>query len=367
MTVEGRVGVDAYRVMVSTTSRLVGEYEGSDVQLTLAFPDSESMNLRLTETPMSRSAVIVLFDMETPETQPRILPLESAEHVGQRVCDVLSVFYGKRFDCHGLTEGAGIFWVPDLSLFSRASHPRLPFNSHSARTAWPVPLDLAQAARVEKWFAPPMDDVNTRRVETACAFYARALRNAEHDSEVAYLHLITAGEVLAGLNDYGSQELLDDQTLKDVAQVREHLGEKMANRFTGRMTSIRMKFVKSLLTLLEEDFYADGQADETNDKAFLAEGMKDLEGKEYDMAKCLASAYDVRSRYVHSGTPFEFPVATTSRFGLSDRTLGRPSLADRDFAKTLEKSPTLCGLERVLRYCLLKRMGVSASSPETTG
>ena len=226
-----------------------------------------------------------------------------------------------------------------------------------------MPLDLAQAARVEKWFAPSVDDVSTQRVQTACAFYTRALRNAEQDSEVAYLHLITAGEVLAGLDDHGSEELLDNATLKDIAKVRQHLGEKMAKRFMGRITSIRRKFVRSLLTLLGEDFYADGQADQANGRAFLAEGMKDLDGKEFDMAKCLASAYDVRSRYVHSGTPFKFPVAATSRFGLSDRTIGRPSLADRDFAKILEKSPTLCGLERVLRYCLLKRMGVSVQGP----
>ena len=367
MTVDDKVGGDAYRVMVSTTSRLVGEYRGGDVRLALAFPDSDSMNLRLSETPMSRSAVMVLFEMEDPKTPRRSLPLDSAERVGQRVCDVLSVLYGKRFDCHGLIEGAGIFWVPDLSLYSSASHPGLPFNSHRARTTWPVTLNLGQAARVEEWLVPSIDDTETRRIQTACGFYARALRNAERDSEVAYLHLITAGEVLAGLNEYGPEELLDDATLRDVGRVREHLGDAMAKRFTGRMRSIRKGFVRSLLTLLDEDFYAAGQADEANHRAFLAEGMKDLDGNEFDMARCLGSAYDVRSRYVHTGAPFEFPVASTTRLGVSDRTIGRPALADSRFAMTLEKSPTLCGLERILRYCLLKLMGMSGTEPETAG
>ena len=222
------------------------------------------MTLRLSETPMSRSAVMVLFEMENLETRRRIIPLDSEERVGQCLGDVLSVLYGKRFDSHGLAEGGGVFWVPDLSLYSGASHPGLPFNSHRARTTWPVALDLRQAARVEEWLTPTIDDPETRRIQTACGFYARALRNAEKDPEVAYLHLITAGEVLASLDEHGPEVLLDEATLKDIEKVRECLGDSMAKRIAGRMRSIRKGFVRSLMALLEEDFYAAGQADQEN-------------------------------------------------------------------------------------------------------
>ena len=348
-------------MLVSTTSNLVGEHRGGEVRLTLAFPDSESMNLRLSETPISRSAVMVLFDMERPESARPTLPLSSAEWVGQSVCDVLSVLYGKRFDSHGLVQSGRIFWVPDLSLYSSSSHPKLPFNSHRSRTTAPVALNLDQAATVDGWLVPSIDDPEKRLIQTACGFYARALRNAERDVEVAYLHLITAGEVLTGLDDYRVEELFDERTLKDVEKVRKHLGETVANRFTGRMRAVRRRFAKSLHSSLDDDFYAAGQADNENRKHFLAEGMTDLDRKSFDMVKCLESAYDVRSRYVHSGTPFEFPVSPRM-LGCSDLTLGRPVLEDRKFAKTLEKSPTFCGLERILRYCLLKRMGVWVTS-----
>lgn len=357
MTTDARVAGEDYRVLVSTTSNLVGEHRGGEVRLTLAFPDSESINLRLSETPISRSAVMVLFDMERPKSSRPTLPLPSAEWVGQCICDALSVLYGKRFDSHGLVQSEQIFWVPDLLLYSSSSHPKLPFNSHRPRTTAPVPLNLDQAARVDDWLMPSMDDSERRLIQTACGFYARALRNAERDVEVAYLHLITAGELLTGLDDYRAEDLLDEQTLKDMKMVREQLGDPVANRFTSRMRAVRKRFAKSLLWSLDDGFYAAGKADKENLNPFLAEDMTDLERKPFDMVKCLESAYDVRSGYVHSGTPFGFPVSPRAR-GCSDRNLGRPVLEDRKFAKTLEKSPTFCGLERILRYCLLKRMGV---------
>ena len=104
---------------------------------------------------------------------------------------MLSALYGKRFDCHGLIEGAGIFYVPDLATYSRASGPGLPFNSHAARTSFPVKLALSEAKSVENWLFPSLDDARTRQIQTACEFYSRALQNAEQDAEVAYLHLIT--------------------------------------------------------------------------------------------------------------------------------------------------------------------------------
>ena len=81
---------------------------------------------------------------------------------------MLSALYGKRFDCHGLIEGAGIFYVPDLATYSRASGPGLPFNSHAARTSFPVKLALSEAKSVENWLFPSLDDARTRQIQTAC-------------------------------------------------------------------------------------------------------------------------------------------------------------------------------------------------------
>ena len=349
-----------YKVLISTTSRLVGEYRGGKVGLAPAFPGLDSVDLQREQGPTSRSGVMVLFAWEllkTPEEQ--LLDL-SAEQVGQCVCDVLSVLYGKRFDSHGAVEASGIFQVADLTSYSRPSRSRLPFNSHSVRASFPVPLELGKVASVEKWLVPAVGDDRTRRIQTACGFYTRALRNAEDDAEVAYLHLITAGEVLASLDGHGREELLDESARGDFEQARECLGELYAHGMLGRMGTVKRGFVKSLLGLLDEDFYEAGIADPENGTYFKAEGMEGLGDKRFDMdmAKCLGSAYDVRSRYVHSGVPFGSWVSTIGRLNGGDRVGRRPFTLDKGLGKVLETSPTLCGLERVLRYALLKRTGV---------
>ena len=268
-----------YKLLISTTSRLVGEYPGGKVNLSLAFPDRNSVGLRVSESPMSRSAVMVLFEWELIKTPEREFPDLSAEAVGHCVCGVLSALYGKRFDCHGPIEGAGIFYVPDLTTYSQASRPGQPFNSHTARTSFPVKLELSEAESVEKWLFPSLDDAHTRQIQTACEFYSRALQNAEQDVEVAYLHLITAGEVLAELDEFSREQRLSQDALDDLAAIRENLGEACANRVEQSMRSVRKKFVQSLLRQLDEDFYGAGEADPANDFYFKSHGMKGLADK----------------------------------------------------------------------------------------
>ena len=124
MPAEAGLASRNYKLLISTTSRLVDEYPGGKVNLSLAFPDRHSVGLRVSESPMFRSAVMVLFEWELPKTPEREFPDLSAEAVGHFVCGVLSALYGKWFDCHGLIEGAGIFYAPDLATYSRASGPQ---------------------------------------------------------------------------------------------------------------------------------------------------------------------------------------------------------------------------------------------------
>ena len=74
--------------------------------------------------------------------------------------------------------------------YSRASGPGLPFNSHAARTSFPVKLALSEAKSVENWLFPSLDDARTRQIQTACEFYSRALQNAEQDAEVECRKLV---------------------------------------------------------------------------------------------------------------------------------------------------------------------------------
>lgn len=64
----------------------------------------------------------------------------------------------------------------------------------------------------------------------------------------------------------------------------------------------------------------------------------------------IAAAYDLRSRYVHTGVPFGGWIS----FWQNEVQIGRPVVEDKELGKILALAPTFTGLERVIRYCILR-------------
>jgi hypothetical protein len=59
----------------------------------------------------------------------------------------------------------------------------------------------------------------------------------------------------------------------------------------------------------------------------------------------LAAAYDLRSKYVHTGKPFSNWISQeTNRY---ETQLGQPRTGDIEFDKLLARAPTYLGLERL--------------------
>ena len=306
-----------YKTLISTTSRMTGEYENRGILITHAWPQfqSRSIGMRFTETPMSRSGYVIAF--ETP-------PIEKGSGVavpdysptGEVLTGYLSVLFGKRFDCHGLLEGSGYYQIPEVGPYDTPCNPKLPFNSHDTRTCFGVPLEINQFTMIEGVLAdPPSGTANLSRLNAACKFYLQALQNAERDTEVAYLHLITAGEVLSS-----------DFRFKSTKGVKE-------------------KFVKSLCSLLDDDFYVTQNS---------APHLRRFEPN--NVERSIGAAYDLRSRYVHTGAPFGTWVSPALPVASGDLQLGEPSVEDRKLGRVLALAPTFVGLERLVRYCVLRWM-----------
>ena len=74
------------------------------------------------------------------------------------------------------------------------------------------------------------------------------------------------------------------------------------------------------------------------------------------IVKRLGAAYDLRSRYVHTGQSFGDVVGPRG-MDQDEVQSGKPMHPDKDFAKALAYAPTYIGLERILRYCLLRYLG----------
>lgn len=327
-----------HKILLSTTSRLAGEFQHDGMLLSHAWPQfsKPSLQVRFEESPVSRCSFVLVFETEPRE---RELVIPDFSPTGEVVCSYLSVLFGKRFDCHGLIEGSGFFNAPDLSSYNTLCDPRLPFNSHTVRKDYVVPLNLGSFesfVRALKILEGEPDQA--RKFRASCKFYMQAIQNAERDVEVAYIHLITSGEILASTFSYELEELADESILEDLRDIRAELnnGTKIVNRITSKLYWVKQRFVKSLASLVNDEFFYN--------QAFGSFTKNNI-------YQSIAAAYDMRSRYVHSGDSFGTWVH--SRVHQNDLQFGRPVIENKKLQKIISKAPTLSGLERLIRFCIL--------------
>ncbi|WP_228938241.1 HEPN domain-containing protein [Paraburkholderia saeva] len=298
----------------------------------------------MAEGPLSRNAFVLCF--ETPPLEKAAgLVLPDYGHIGESMASLLSVLYGKRFDSHGVIEGNGMFSLPDTTAYASICDARLPHNSHRVRANFPVDLDISEAARVITYFTHGRANERfAQTFETACSFYARSLRACEFDPEVAYLHLITAGEILAGYFERDQDDLLDESIRDSLSAIASGLpnGEQIVKIIRGRLLQIKRKFVKAFTELVTTDFFA--KAESTH--SFLSLSPDTFERR-------MAAAYDLRSKFVHTGIHFGSWTAPRGN-DCAEIQSGRPVVSNKEFGKILATAPTFIGLERAVRFVLLR-------------
>ena len=117
-------------------------------------------------------------------------------------------------------------------------------------------------------------------------------------------------------------------------------GATVVRQLQGNFRSIKRCFVESICNLLDDEFF-----DEQQGFMFLSKDK---------IRSSIGAAYDLRSKYVHVGATFGVWIRPNVR--AEELRGGRPVVPDKDFAKILEKAPSFHGLERVVRYCILKIM-----------
>ncbi|MET3579951.1 hypothetical protein ABID19_002982 [Mesorhizobium robiniae] len=329
-----------HRLLISSTARFVGEYEADGIAINLAWPDM----MRTTVVGSSkRTALVISFEApEPPKVVGTVIP--NYEHVGDHVGAYLAVLFGKRFDSLGIVESHGRFGLPDASAYGVPYRISSPHNSDLPRVDIPVPLNFTEVQRIHKLLHGETDNVDVlRRFNAACQFYYRAVRNVDSDPEVAYLHLTMAGEILAGAEDVSDVDLLDEQLKAVLDQVTTALADRgAAARFLrSRLYQVKRRFKHVLNSFLDSDFFGRTEAEH---------GYGRL--KHENIGDRLAAAYDLRSKYVHSGESFGRWISPGR--SNDEVQLGRPVVADKEFSRTLQMAPTFVGLERIMRYCLLR-------------
>ncbi|MCY3966460.1 MAG: hypothetical protein OXG83_15620 [Acidobacteria bacterium] len=303
----------------------------------LAVPGSE-IRERLFESPASRTSFVVAF--HTPEREKTIIFPDYSFHLSS-VAAGMSVLFGKKLDVHGLTEHHGRFLTPDVSQYASLCDPRLRFNSHQPRNAYPVKLVLDEFGAIRPLFES--DEGAATKLIAAARFYMRSLQSAERDAEVAYLHLITAGEVLANLFEYPDSVRLSDEIRSDLALVKKHVpqGCAVVRRLSSVLWGVRRSFVRALTSLLDSDFY-----ESCDDPPHYRLEQENIE-------KHIGAAYDLRSLYLHTGEPFRTAISTGY---VQSFIPGELDSSNKNLRKASRDAPTLIGLERLIRYAILKCM-----------
>lgn len=215
-----------------------------------------------------------------------------------------------------------------------------------------ISLDLAQAWRVAGLFMGESADPRVAAFYAAARFHRKALLSVETDPEGAYLNLITAGEIVSNVSELPEDQLLDDAR-EVLGRIESGLqdGAVAARFLRGRLRGIKRRFVAAIVALVDDGFFARREAEEPW-ASFTREDFK----------KRVAAAYDLRSRFVHTGYPFGGWIGRDlSRFEVQ---VGKPVVNDADMAKVLALAPLLSGLERVIRYALLSFAATLGSDVE---
>jgi hypothetical protein len=325
----------------------VGEYQSNEILITHAWQDLMAPNPRRSqfkEGPTRISFYIISCEVEDNIEEGVRFQVPNYHWIGDFFAVCLGIFFGKRFDHHGLTEAKGSFCLPSYHSASEISSYELPpFNSKPR-------IDLEMELKLDhlKKIAPILEQKckNKRALEvlfTAGNFYLRALRFYDEQPEMAYLDLVTAGEILSNYYDYDDEVLLNEDFRNLLKEIQEKLegGEKKANIIRSRLYQVRKKYKLTVRRLLNDNFFIKTQAKES----FAALRKEDIEAS-------LLASYDLRSRYIHTGERFGGKIRDWGHL-VAERIVGEPVVDDKDYKKILMKAPTFLGLERIMRYCLL--------------
>ena len=333
------------KFLISTTARLTDHFTAPALIAHEAYPGLQHhANYARRGIAGGRTAITLSFRAEPELDLPKVI-IPSYDHVAEMMCAYLAVLYGKRFDNHGAFEGAGLFYLPDLRAMDAFADPELPTNNDQPRADFPVPLSLAEMGRLSRlMFFEPARSSAASVFRNAAKFYLRALQAAETDVEVAYLHLITCGEILSSASEVSADQLLDAQTRHMLTRIEAALpdGAAVARTVRGKLRSIRRRFIWTFTELTDPDFFTRSEAKDPWGR---------LRAERY--LKTLAAAYDLRSRYVHTGQGFGNRVQPRGGQG-AEVQAGRPIVDDKAFGKILADAPTFTGLERIVRYGLLR-------------
>lgn len=333
-----------HKYLLSTPSRFVGEYSSEDLLINHAWPDLMSPSgpkSLLTESPIFRTYFVVVARIDNPEEKSIIVP--NYHYFGDIVAVCMSILFGKRIDHHGLLETQGHFCLPTSTQPTPIGMVNTGPYNHSPRKDLSIELNFENCKVIEPLLRKDNGDKAMNIFLASGSFYLRALQIIEEQPEIAFVDLVTSGEILSNYFDYEDNELFDDHIKKLMKEIYDcHPDpDKAVGLIKNRLLQVRKKYSLTLTNLLNNNFFS--QTESIDQVACLCQA---------GIEQRIKASYDLRSLYVHTGLKFGNWITALYRNGHEIIT-GKPIVHDKDYQKLLMLTPTFGGLERIIRYCLL--------------
>lgn len=337
-----------HKVLLSSRSRFVGEYDHPNepgVLVTHAWQFGPEMYRNLGESAFSQGFYIAAFRTRPIKQDRPLVVMPEYAYFGEYLAVHFSILYGKHFQSMGMLESNGHFRVPSELHLRPTGLFSLPQYNHRPRKCVSTPLNLCEVSRIRPLFEDSVADSDIgRMLFTAGRFYNRALIEMEEQPELAYLDLVNCGEVISNEQNISDDLLYDDELKVVLLAIEENLkdGAKVSRMIKSRMYQVRRRFSTAIRRLLDDYFFTHPEAKEPH--SALAQDTID---------ESLKAAYDLRSLYVHTGIQFGGWVEPRPHYH-NEVQIGQPVTSDAKLQKLLMKAPNLLGLERIMRYSLLK-------------
>lgn len=340
-----------HKCLISSPTRLNDFYEDSELRITPAYPSTKNQALHAIqraneyqESVFSRYYYICIFNFIPEPDQKIVIPDNS--YIGDVLSIALAIFYGKRFENHGIIESYGHYWIPNYEPISLNSNHHISINNNQPRKDLEIPLSFKNCNAIIQFTLTSNFQHNKlhRYFFAAGKFYLNALQTMEKDIENAFLNLITCGEILSNFYDYSEDELYDEDLKKIFRELSLITQDSYIKQLKSRLYQVKRKFSLTVSRLLNKKFFTKTESDEEN-----------TQFQEDDIDKNIKAAYDIRSSYVHTGQSFkQYIEQTYSHINEVPRPYLEPNVEDKDLKKVLKKIPTFIGLERIMRYVLLR-------------
>ncbi|MEQ8786224.1 MAG: HEPN domain-containing protein [Pirellulaceae bacterium] len=337
------------KFLLSTPARFVGEYETEDILVAHAWDGLMGPRSRASEVyegPTFRTYVVVAVELAEEESGDKeIRQARDVHWLGDFFAVCMGVLFGKQFDHHGAVETEGFYCLPAYrQIVPVYMHSLPPFNG-TPRTDTGISLNFEELARIKTVLHQKAE--NHRAAEmlaTAGKFYLRALRLFDEQPDVAFLDLVTTGEVLSNYYTYPDDKLIDSETQNVLSEIQATLpdGDKKSRALRQRMLQVKRRFTLTVRELLNSAYFENSPCTHPAGRITLV-----------NVEQAIKAAYDLRSKYVHTGHNFAH-ILSMGEHRLEEKLIGTPVCSSREMEKLLSRAPTLLGLERMMRFALIR-------------